>query len=94
MQTSFNQNYQAQLQAIGIDLYQSVEGLEVEKQKWLGDVVALIDISLEDIIYKGNTPKYDIDNKSLQLPLMFYGNEQALKRSIWQAIQPFVNVVE
>jgi len=78
------------LQAIGIELYQAIETLDVTACTWLPDVCALLNIAIDNCRFVSTNIEFDKQNKVLQLPAQFYGSEINLKKAIWTTIQPHV----
>ena len=91
MINSIDSQYVAQLQALGLDVYESTPSINVAHQPWLADLSNLLNIPQHDISFDSNHPVFDTTSKKLKLPQNFYGNELVLKQTIWKAIQPFVH---
>lgn len=78
------------LQALGIELYQAIETLDVAACIWLPEVCALLNIALDNCRFVSTNIEFDEQSKVLCLPAQFYGSEINLKKAIWRTIQPHV----
>lgn len=82
--------FYAQLQTLGIDVYQNVEQLSVAELPWLNDVCRLLGSEVEKCVFDAQTPQYDAKLNILHLPKSSFSSEIAFKKALWQAISPFV----
>ena len=86
-----NPQQQAQLQSLGINLYQAVNTIDVANVLWLADVCALLNIPTKNCVFDANQAHFDETTQQLHLPSIFYSSEIELKKSIWRNIQSHVN---
>lgn len=86
-----NSQYKAQLQQLGIDVYDSIEQLDVAELPWLKDVCKLLNTELADCQFDTQTPHYDASLNILHLPSSSYSSELAFKKALWQHLRPFVS---
>jgi len=85
------EQYKAQLQHLGIDIYQSVEQLEVATLPWLPDVCKLLGIDVANCQFDTANLHYDPQANTLHLPSTSYSSELAFKKALWQYLRPFVS---
>jgi hypothetical protein len=84
--------FYAQLQTLGIDVYQDVEQIAVDELPWLEDACLILGISLDKCVFDAQTPKYDAELNILHLPKSSFSSELAFKKALWQSISPFVSL--
>lgn len=80
----------AQLNALGICIYEPVEQIGLEGLPWISDVCKLLNISRQNCLFDSSTPIFDPKTQTLHLPAFSYSSEINIKKSIWLTIRPFV----
>jgi hypothetical protein len=80
----------AQLNAMGVSLYEPIKSIQLEGQPWLNDVCKLLKITSESCFFDSIKPRFDDSAQTLHLPSMSYTSEAELKKSIWLSIRQFV----
>lgn len=86
-----NSQQKAQLQTLGVALYESIDSIDVTSMPWLKDVCALLNVGMQDCVFDSPKPYFDDETKQLHLPKTFHNSEVLLKKAIWQNIQQSVN---
>jgi hypothetical protein len=90
MSSTLRKESVAQLQHMGIDIYQEIEAINVAQLAWLPKVCELLHIQIEDCVFDEQSARYDAESKKLHLPASTYLQEIAFKKAVWQQIQTFV----
>lgn len=81
----------AQLNTMGIMVYQPLQQFCIEDANWLITVCELLGIQRNDCIFNDTQIEFNPHTKKLHLPQNTYMSENALKKAIWTHIRPFVD---
>jgi len=81
----------AQLQAMGITIFEPLHQLDLTQQPWLDSLCKLLNIGFEDCIFDAIQPSFDDKLKKLHLPAFTIASEADIKKRIWQNIRQFAS---
>jgi hypothetical protein len=89
--TSVNMsNQRAQLNAMGIEVYEPIEQIMLSEESWIEDLCGLLSIPLSNVIYDVSQAKFDEETKTLHLPASSYETQAQVKKLIWRNVRQFV----
>jgi hypothetical protein len=83
--------YQAQLKALGVTVYEPVKQITLAEQPWLNDLCLLLNITTDACQFDATAPLFDDKTQTLHLPAHSFANEADLKKLIWQHVRQFVS---
>lgn len=84
-------NQKAQLNAMGILLYEPVKQISLVDQPWIKDVCELLKIPVENCVFDSSKPTFDFKTQTLHLPATSYAKLPDVKKSVWLSIRQFVS---
>lgn len=82
---------QAQLQAMGVDIFESLQAITLQDMPWLPDLCKLLDIEASACVFDASVPYFDEKTKTLHLPAQSYADETSLKKLIWQHVRQWAS---
>jgi hypothetical protein len=87
---NISEQQKAQLNAMGIVLYEPITQIELAGQPWLHNLCELLKIPIENCLFDSNTPSFDEATQMLHLPATSYASEVEVKKLIWLNIRQYV----
>lgn len=80
----------AQLQAMGIAVYQPLAQIELKNCSWIKKLCSILSIDESDCVFGASKIGFDANLNKLHLPATTFLPESVIKKSIWREIRPFV----
>ncbi|GLR70640.1 hypothetical protein [Agaribacter marinus] len=94
---ALSQHQKATLQAMGIDLYASIDKHPFFSKPWVNDLLSLLNISEDDCLIEDiEHAEFNAQTQQLHVPSSLNLEDALLKRQLWAScknyISPFENV--
>ena len=87
---NLSEQQKAQLNAMGIALYEPIKKIGLAGQPWIHNLCELLKIPTENCLFDSNKPSFNEATQILHLPATSYASEVEVKKLIWLNIRQYV----